>query len=52
MGLGMLKTGRLDPFGLIRHKGIKNTKELHAMLDKARNIEDRRRGLDTPSAAE
>ncbi len=52
MGIGMLKTGRLDPFGLFMHKGIKNTKELQAMLKQAREIEDRRRGLDTVASAD
>lgn len=45
VGLGMLKTGRLNPFGLISGSGIKDTKGLHAMLKKAREIEDKRKGL-------
>ncbi|GMR19862.1 MAG: 4Fe-4S dicluster domain-containing protein [Gammaproteobacteria bacterium] len=45
MGLDMLKTKRLDPMCLISHTGIKDTKGLHAMLKKAREIEDKRKGL-------
>lgn len=45
VGLGMLKTGRLNPFGLISGSGIKDTKGLQAMLKKAREIEDKRKGL-------
>jgi len=45
MGLDMLKTKRLDPMCLISNAGIKDTKGLHAMLKKAREIEDKRKGL-------
>lgn len=45
VGLGMLKTGRLDPMALISHKGIKDVKGLQAMLKKARVIEDERKGV-------
>lgn len=45
IGLGMLKTGRLNPFGLVVHHGCKDKKGIHKMLKKAREIEDRRRGL-------
>lgn len=45
VGMGMLKTGRLNAMGLISHQGVKDTKGLHAMLKKAREIEDKRKGL-------
>jgi len=45
VGLGMLKTGRLDPMGLISHKGIKGKSDLQKMLKKAREIEDKRKQL-------
>ena len=45
VGMGMLKTGRLNAMGLISHQGVKDTKGLHAMLKKARGIEDKRKGL-------
>lgn len=45
VGLGMLMTGRLDPMGLVSHTGIKDTKGMHAMLKKAREIEDKRKGF-------
>lgn len=45
VGLGMLRTGRLDPMALISHKGIKDVKGLQAMLKKARVIEDERKGV-------
>lgn len=45
VGIGMVKTGRLNPFGLFAHKGIKNPKQLHAMIKKARAIEDKRKHL-------
>ncbi len=45
VGLGMVKTGRLDPMALISHKGIKDTKGMQAMLKKARAIEDERKGV-------
>lgn len=44
VGLGLVKTGRLDPMALISHKGIKDTKGLQAMLKKANEIEDKRKG--------
>ncbi|HUW97423.1 MAG TPA: 4Fe-4S dicluster domain-containing protein [Acidiferrobacter sp.] len=44
IGLGMLKAGRLNPFGLVTHKGCKDKKGIHRMLKKAREIEDRRKG--------
>lgn len=45
VGLGMLKTGRLNPFGLFAHAGVKDQKGYKAMLKKAREIEDKRKGL-------
>ncbi|MDH5648284.1 MAG: 4Fe-4S dicluster domain-containing protein [Gammaproteobacteria bacterium] len=45
VGLGLVKTGRLNPLGLISHSGVKDTKGLHAMLKKAKEIEDKRKGL-------
>lgn len=45
VGLGLVKTGRLDPMALISHGGIKDTKGLHAMLKKAKEIEDKRKGF-------
>lgn len=42
IGLGMFLSGRLDPFELIGGHGCKDTKGLHAMLKKAREIEERR----------
>ncbi|MHB1586189.1 MAG: 4Fe-4S dicluster domain-containing protein [Acidiferrobacteraceae bacterium] len=47
VGLGMLKTKRLNPFGLVAHRGCKDKKGIQKMLKKAREIEDRRRGLAT-----
>ncbi len=45
MGMGMLMTKRLDPMGLIRGHGCKDKKGIHAMLKKAREIEDKHKGL-------
>ncbi len=45
VGIGMFKTGRLYPLGLFTHRGIKNPKQLHAMIKKAREIEDKRKHL-------
>jgi len=45
VGLGMLKTGRLNPFGLFAHHGIKGKSDLQKMLKKAREIEDKRKHL-------
>jgi quinone-modifying oxidoreductase subunit QmoC len=45
VGLGMRKTGRLNPMGLVSGHGIKGKGELQAMLKKAREIEDKRKGL-------
>ena len=45
VGLGMLKTKRLDPLGLISHRGIKGKADLQKMIKKAREIEDKRKQL-------
>ena len=45
VGLGMLKTGRLNPFGLFAHGGIKGKGDLHKMLKKAYEIENKRKHL-------
>jgi quinone-modifying oxidoreductase subunit QmoC len=45
VGLGMVKTGRLNPFGLFAHTGIKKPAQLHAMIKKAREIEDKRKHI-------
>jgi quinone-modifying oxidoreductase subunit QmoC len=45
VGLGMMKTGRLNPMGLLGGHGIKGKGELQKMLKKAREIEDKRKGL-------
>lgn len=45
VGLGMLRTGRLNPFGLFRAGGIERKSELRAMLKRARAIEDARKGF-------
>ena len=45
VGIGMVKTGRLNPFGLFAHAGIKKPAQLHAMIKKAREIEDKRKNL-------
>lgn len=44
VGLGLLKAKRLDPLGLVAHKGIKGKADLHKMLKKAKEIEDKRKG--------
>lgn len=45
VGFGMLKTGRLNPFGLFAAGGIKGKRDLQKMLKKAYEIEDARKGL-------
>ncbi len=45
VGLGMLKTGRLNPFGLFVSGGIKDKNQLQQMLKKAYAIEDKRKGF-------
>lgn len=45
VGLGMVKAKRLNPIELLKPHGCKDVKGIHAMLKKAREIEDRRKGL-------
>jgi len=45
VGLGLLKTGRLNPMGLFSSHGIKGKGDLQKMLKKAREIEDKRKQL-------
>lgn len=45
VGMGLIMAGRLDPMGLMSHSGVKDTKGMHAMLKKAREIEDKRKGF-------
>ncbi|MGI9310121.1 MAG: 4Fe-4S dicluster domain-containing protein [bacterium] len=46
VGLGMLRTGRLNPFALLRDGGIVAKRDLRTILAKAYQIEDRRKGLE------
>jgi len=39
VGLGLLKTKRFNPFAFFAHKGIKGKKDLHKILQKAKEIE-------------
>ena len=43
VGLGLIKTGRLNPMGLFSSHGIKGKGDLQRMLKKAREIEDKRK---------
>jgi quinone-modifying oxidoreductase subunit QmoC len=45
VGLGLMKTGRLNPMGLFSSHGIKGKSDLQKMLKKAREIEDKRKQL-------
>ena len=45
VGIGLIKTGRLNPMGLISSHGIKGKGDLQKMLKKAREIEDKRKHL-------
>ncbi len=45
VGIGLVKTGRLNPFGLFSSHGVKGKGDLHKMLKKAKAIEDRRKGF-------
>lgn len=45
VGFDMLRTSRLNPFGLFTSGGIKGKKDLQKMLAKAYKIEDTRKGL-------
>ncbi len=44
IGLGMFRAKRINPFELFGGHGIKDRNGLHAILAKARDIEDRRKG--------
>ena len=46
VGLGMLRTGRLNPFALFRAGGIKGKRDLQKMLARAYEIEDKRKGFN------
>jgi len=45
IGLGMLLTKRLNPFAIFGFGGCKAKSDIHRMLAKAHEIEDRRRGF-------
>ena len=45
VGLGLVKAGRLNPMEIISGHTCKDTSGIHKMIAKAREIEDRRRGL-------
>jgi quinone-modifying oxidoreductase subunit QmoC len=45
VGLGLMKTGRLNAMGLFSSHGVKDKSGLHAMLKKAKEIEDKRKGF-------
>jgi quinone-modifying oxidoreductase subunit QmoC len=45
IGLGMLKAKRLNPMELLGGHGLKDVKGFHAMVAKAKEIEDRRKGF-------
>lgn len=46
VGIGMLKTGRLNPLGLFMSGGIADKNQLQKMLQKAYEIEDARKGFE------
>jgi quinone-modifying oxidoreductase subunit QmoC len=45
IGLGMLKTKRLNPLGLVSGGKCQDVSGIHRMLKKAKEIEDRRKGF-------
>ena len=45
VGLGMLKTGRLNPFGLFSGGKCKGASDIRKMIKKAKEIEDKRKGF-------
>jgi len=45
LGLNMIKTKRMSPMEYFGGHGVKDTAGLHAILKKAREIEDKKRGL-------
>ncbi len=46
VGLGLMRTKRLNVFGFFQTGGIKNKKDLQKILAKAREIEDTRKGFN------
>ena len=45
IGLGLLKAKRLNPLEILGGHGVKDVKGFHAIIAKAREIEDRKQGL-------
>jgi quinone-modifying oxidoreductase subunit QmoC len=45
LGLNMIKTKRMSPMEYFGGHGVKDTSGLHAILKKAREIEDKKRGM-------
>jgi len=45
VGLGMLKTGRLNPFGFFSGGKCKGAGDIRKMIKKAKEIEDKRKGF-------
>jgi len=45
IGLGMVKTKRLNPLEIFGGHGLKDLKGFHAIVAKAREIEDKKKGL-------
>jgi quinone-modifying oxidoreductase subunit QmoC len=45
IGLGMVLAGRLNPMEILGGHGLKDLKGFHAVLAKAREIEDRKKGF-------
>jgi quinone-modifying oxidoreductase subunit QmoC len=45
IGLSLLKAGRLNPMEAVGGHAVKDLKGFHAMLEKAKELEDRRRGF-------
>jgi quinone-modifying oxidoreductase subunit QmoC len=45
LGMSMIKTKRMSPMEYFGGHGVKDTSGLHAILKKAREIEDKKRGL-------
>ncbi len=45
VALGLLRTKRLNPMEIVGGHGLKDVKGFHAIIAKAREIEDRRRGI-------
>ena len=45
IGLGMVKTKRLNPLEIFGGHGVKDLKGFHAIVAKAKEIEDRKKGF-------